>query len=241
VRADYVQTTVQQNVAQFLARYSPFLLQWNPESFLRLAYWLASLARISTDEAPAELLGIETLLSRLNELWGRKLGGDQSKEALSARWVFASLCDLKGNVQARDLVRFLRVASDLEKDRTGNTWQDRVLAPESMRKAIAKCSEEKVEEAVKEIEPLRRWRENLKRWPEREMPFAAKDVGLADDGLLLATLQELGVIYEDPQVPPGERRLYLPEIYRAGLGFKTSIAGRTRTLSLLKSNAGLPF
>lgn len=241
VRADYVQVTVQQNVAQFLARYSPFALQWSPESFLRLAYWLACLANIVASDQPAELLGQESLLAQLSHLWGRKMGSEQSKEAHSARWVFASLCDLKGNVQARDLVRFLRLAAELEKDRSSHTWQDRVLAPESMRKAIPKCSEDKVEEAVREIEPLKKWREILQTCPARDTPFAAKDVGLADQPQLLAVLQELGVIYEDPQVPSSDPRLYLPEIYRAGLGFKPSTAGRTRTLSLLKSNAGLPF
>lgn len=242
VRADYVQATLQQNVAQFLARHAAFHLQWSPESFLRLAYWLARSAEIMEQEIPADLLGQDSLLAKLSVLWGRKMGSDQSKEALSARWVFASLCDLKGQVQARDLVRFLRFASGLEKDRSGSsTWQDRVLAPESMRKAIPKCSEDKVDEAVREIEPLKSWRETLQEYPEREMPFAARDVGLADKPHLLAALQELGVIYEDPDVPSGEPRLYLPEIYRAGLGFKPSTAGRARTLSLLKSNAGLPF
>lgn len=241
VRADYVQAAIQQNVAQFLARYSPFVLQWNPESFLRLAYWLASQAEIVGQDTPAELLGQEALLTRLTALWGRKMGSDQSKEALSARWVFASLCDLKGNLQARDLVRFLRFAAELEKDRSSNTWQDRVLAPESMRKSIPKCSTDKVTEAIREIEPLKHWLDTLAAWPEREMPFRAQDVGLAEQPQLLTALQELGVIYEDPKDSPGAPRLYLPEIYRAGLGFKTSTTGRTRTLSLLKSNAGLPF
>jgi hypothetical protein len=241
VRADYVQATVQQNVAQFLARYSPFALQWSPESFLRLAYWLASLAKIVESDQPAELLGQELLLAKLRILWGRKMGSEQSKEAHSARWVFASLCDLKGNVQARDLVRFLRFASELEKDRSSNTWQDRALAPESMRKAIPKCSKDKVDEAAREIESLKNWQEILKNHPGREMPFTAKDVGLEGQSQLVQNLQELGVIYEDPDVPSSEPRLYLPEIYRAGLGFKPSTVGRTRTLSMLKSNAGLPF
>lgn len=241
VRADYAQITQQQNVAQFLARYQSFALQWTPESFLRLAYWLASLAKIVEPDRTTELLGQESLLAQLSILWGRKMGSEQSKEALSARWVFASLCDLKGNIQARDLVRFLRFSAEFEKDRTQNSWQDRTLSPESMRKAIPKCSEEKIDEAAREIESLKKWRDILKNCPNREVPFAAKDVGLVDQPELLAALQELGVIYEDPQVPSSEPRLYLPEIYRAGLSFKFSNVGRTRTLSLLKSNSGLPF
>lgn len=241
VRADYVQTTIRQNVAQFLARYAPFQLQWSPESFLRLAYWLCGLAGI-LDDTPgkAELMGQEALLEKLLQLWGRKLGHDKSREALSARWVFASLCDLKGNVQARDLVRFLRFAAEIETDRQGSTWQDRVLAPESLRKAIPKCSLEKVEEAAKEIEPLRQWLEHLRQRQEaRVVPFDASTVGL--DSQQLTVLQELGIIFEDTQVPAGEPRLYLPEIYRTGLGFETSVTGRPRTQALLKSNVALPF
>lgn len=241
VRADYVQTTIRQNVAQFLARYAPFQLQWSPESFLRLAYWLCGLASI-LDDTPgkAELMGQDALLEKLLQLWGRKLGHDKSREALSARWVFASLCDLKGNVQARDLVRFLRFAAEIETDRQGSTWQDRVLAPESLRKAIPKCSLEKVDEAAKEIEPLRQWREQLKQLKEgRVVPFDASSVSL--DAQQLTVLQELGIIFEDTQVPVGEPRLYLPEIYRTGLGFETSVTGRPRTQALLKSNVALPF
>ena len=241
VRADYVQTTIRQNVAQFLARYAPFQLQWSPEAFLRLAFWLCARSGIVDDTlGQAELLGQEALLEKLLQLWGRKLGHDKSREALSARWVFASLCDLKGNVQARDLVRFLRFAAEIETDRQGSTWRDRVLAPESLRKAIPKCSLEKVEEAAKEIEPLRQWREKLKQLKEgRVVPFDASSVGL--DAQQLTVLQELGIIFEDTQVPVGEPRLYLPEIYRTGLGFETSVTGRPRTQALLKSNVALPF
>lgn len=241
VRADYVQTTIRQNVAQFLARYAPFQLQWSPEAFLRLAFWLCARAGIVDDEpAKAEFLGQEALLEKLWPLWGRKLGHDTSREAFSARWVFASLCDLKGNVQARDLVRFLRFAAEIEADRQGSTWQDRVLAPESLRKAIPRCSLEKVDEAAKEIEPLRQWRDRLKLLKEgKVVPFDASSVGL--DAHQLTMLQELGIIFEDTQVPVGEPRLYLPEIYRTGLGFETSVTGRPRTQALVKSNVALPF
>lgn len=241
VRADYVQAAIHQNVAQFLARYAPFQLYWSAESFLRLAYWLAGQANIfNLNEQPADSLGQDALLEKLVELWGRKLGKDSSKEALSARWVFASLCDLKGNVQARDLVRFLLYAARIESSRIGDSWQDRVISPESMRKAIPKCSEEKVDEAAKEIEPLRQWRDVLNEIiGARIIPFDAESVGLSQN--LQKALQELGIIFEDKDVPDGQPRLYLPEIYRHGLGFVTSVAGRPRTQALLKSNAGLPF
>ncbi len=242
VREDYVQSAVRQNVGQFLGRYAPFKLEWNPESFLRLAYWLCALSKIvDNSTSQAETLSLENLLENLEPLWGKKLGNNNSKEAHSARWVFASLCDLKGNIQARDLVRFLKFASEIEVGRTGETWPDRILAPESMRKAIPKCSLEKVEEASKEIAPLRDWIIRLNDVTERKsVPFSAVNMKLESQDLI--SLQELGVIYEDTQVPVSEPRLYLPEIYRTGLRFETSVGGRPRTQALLKSNLGtLPF
>src|SRR5690606_3977190 len=104
-----------------------------------------------------EDLHIEELKTELEHLWGKKMGSEKSKEAHSARWVYAALCDLKGNVQARDLVRFLKIAADEEVKRTGQTWSDRVLAPESMRKASPHCSMETVTDAKAESTALRRW------------------------------------------------------------------------------------
>jgi len=243
VRADYVQTAIRQNLGQFLSRYSPFQLQWNPESFLRLAYWLCGQAGIiDAKVALAETLPMHELLQQLEHLWGKKLGSETSKEAHSARWVYAALCDLRGHFQARDLVRFLRFAANIESSRQGETWTDRVLAPESMRRAIPKCSEEKVVEASAEIAPLRAWRQSLQdaNVTERRVPFSASAMLLSNEQQ--TALQELGVIYEDTNASLGEARFYLPEIYRTGMGFETSVAGRPRTQALLKRNLGsFPF
>lgn len=244
VRADYVQAAIRQNLAQFLSRYAPFQLHWNPESFLRLAYWLCGQAGIiDATAALAESLPMHELLNRLERLWGKKLGGEASKEAHSTRWVYAALCDLRGRFQARDLVRFLRFAAEIESSRQGETWTDRILAPESMRKAIPRCSQEKVEEAATEIAPLRSWRQRMQdeNITERRVPFSAAAMLLNNEQQ--AALQELGVIYEDTTAGGlGEARLYLPEIYRTGLGFETSVGGRPRTQALLKKNLGsIPF
>lgn len=239
VRADYVQATIRQNLGQWLQRFQPFRLQWNPESFLRLAFMLSCQAGIhSNDPKSAESLRIEELKNELERLWGKKLGSEKSKEAHSARWVYAALSDLKGNVQARDLVRFLKFAATVESTRTGQTWPDRLLAPESMRKAIPDCSVEKVTEAKSEIAPLRRWMELMEQKGVRNLkvPFSLEQAHL--DASLLSSLQEIGVIYEDVDGDLGEERLFLPEIYRYGLGFVTSAAGRPRTQALLKKNIG---
>jgi len=238
VRLDYAQAAIRQNLGQWLQRFNPFRLHWNPESFLRLAYMLSSQAGVYSEAKRAEALNIDNLKAELEQLWGKKMGSEKSKEAHSARWVYAALCDLKGNVQARDLVRFLRIAADEESKRTGQTWSDRVLAPESMRKAIPRCSVEKVNEAKTEIASLRNWVSEMteKNIHNLKVPFSAAQSGLKSD--LLAALQELGVIYEDTDGNLGEDRLFLPEIYRSGLGIETSAAGRPRMQALLKKNIG---
>lgn len=238
VRVDYVQATATQNSGQLIQRFQPFRLQWNPENFLRLGFMLCCQATIfQEDTRQAESLRIDQLTSKLETLWGKKLGSDKSKEALSARWVYTALCDLKGNVQARDLVRFLKIATELEA-LNGQTRLDRLLAPETMRKAIPLCSNEKVEEAKTEISSLRRWTSLMEEKGIRNLkvPFSMQQAGL--DSNLLKSLQEIGVIYEDLDGNLGEERLYLPEIYRSGLGFETSASGRPRTQALLKKNIG---
>ena len=242
VRADYVQAAIKQNQGQFSARFTPFQLTWNPESFLRLAYWLCAQANIiKASEDGAESLSVVELINALIELWGRKLGGPNSKEALSVRWVYSALCDLKGNFQARDLVRFFKFAADQERKRPGDPWPDRLLAPESIRRAIPECSIEKVKEAILEITSLKTWSNRMddNNITDRRVPFSAASMQL--QAVELTALRELGVIYEDWDPKLGEERLFLPEIYREGLKFDSSV-GRPKIQALLKKNLGaMPF
>jgi hypothetical protein len=242
-RADYVQAVIRQNLAQYLSRFHAFRLEWTPESFLRLAYWICGKAGIiGADPDAADKQTTERLISSLEKLWGKKMGGDSSKEANTARWVFAALCDLNGRLQARDLVRFLKIAAKLTvKDRNA-FWADRVLTPEAIRKSLPECSNEKVREAVSEIRALQQWQETLETVaPEhRKVPFSAPAVGLSNERL--AILRELGIVYEDVDRLDEANRFYLPEIYRWGLGFQSSAGGRPRVQALLKRNLGrLPF
>lgn len=243
VRADYVQATIRQNEAQFLARFAPFRLEWTPESFLRLSYWLCGQAGIiNANPKLAEEMTVDALLDALVKLWGKKLGQPDSKEARSALWVFGALCDLTGRFQARDLVRFLKFATGIQRtSKLGSVGSDRVLAPESMRQAIPQCSVEKVDEAAKEISVLRDWKAKLDTISaERRVPFNPSDLGLTSEAL--NALRDLGVIYEDTAQKHTAERFYLPEIYRHGLKFGTSVGGRPRTLALLKRNLPrLPF
>ncbi|WP_199063638.1 hypothetical protein, partial [Serratia sp. ASV30] len=246
-RADYVQSTIKQNVPQYISKYKQFRLEWTPDSFLRLAYWISAKSGIiNANEKEAESSNLNFLLTNLERLWGKKLGRDNSKEANSARWVFAALCDLNGRLQARDLVRFLKFSADVMLKAPSNGikvefWADRVLAPEAIRRSLQLCSQEKVDEAEKEIKPLKQWIDELKSIkPElKKVPFNPLEVGL--DLSLLTSLKELGVIYEDTDQPI-EDRFYLPEIYRSGLQFTSSASGRPRVQALLKRNlGGIPF
>lgn len=243
VRVDYVQATIKQNLGQFLSRFSAFALTWNPESFLRLAYWVCAKANVlnGATVSQAQTLSVEELIEKLMDLWGQKLGRTDSKEGHSARWVYAALCDLTGRFQARDLVRFFGFAAKEENKNPNDFWADRVLSPESIRKAVPLCSVQKVQEATLEIEPLKNWSERMEtdHITERSIPFSAASVGLQAEEL--AVLRELGVIYEDVDPSLGDKRLFLPEIYRAGLKFDLS-GGRPKIQALLKKNLGkMPF
>lgn len=243
VRADYVQAVIRQNLAQYLSRFQPFRLEWTPESFLRLAYWICGKAQIiGADADTAERQTTEQLIVSLERLWGKKMGGDGSKEANTARWVFAALCDLNGRLQARDLVRFLKISAKLTVRDRNVFWADRVLAPEAIRKSLPECSNEKVKEAVSEIKVLQQWQDALEEISAefKKVPFSAGAVGLSNERL--STLRELGIVYEDVDQMDEPNRFYLPEIYRWGLGFQSSAGGRPRVQALLKRNLGrMPF
>lgn len=243
VRADYVQVSIRQNLAQYLSRFQPFRLEWTPETFLRLVYWLCSKSNIIQAKTDlAETLSREDLLIALEDLWGKKMGGNASKEANSARWVFAALCDLNGRLQARDVVRFLKFSAKQMQTKRVEAWPDRLLYPEAIRQSLSECSREKVEEASTEILPLREWQIKLQDIPDesKKVPFSPGNVGLSDE--LIRSLKDIGVIYEDIDRLEESDRFYLPEIYRTGLGFKSAIGGRPRVQALLKRNlGGMPF
>lgn len=242
-RADYVQAVIRQNLAQYLSRFQAFRLEWTPESFLRLAYWICGKAKIiNADPDAADKQTTERLITSLEKLWGKKMGGDSSKEANTARWVFAALCDLNGRLQARDLVRFLKIAAKLTVKDQNSFWADRVLTPEAIRKSLPECSNEKIKEAASEIRVLQQWQEILESVPSenKKVPFNATAVGLSNERLVV--LRELGIVYEDGDQLDEPNRFYLPEIYRWGLGFQSSAGGRPRVQALLKRNLGkLPF
>jgi cellulose biosynthesis protein BcsQ len=221
IRRDLVSLAIRQNDAQFLDRYEPYRLHWDRVEALRLAAWIRTLAF----ESPGERTDgdEDELKERLVPLWGRKLGSDDSREARSADWVLNALSDYNGQIQARDLLRFIAVAAG--KSIPDGKWEDRDLTPQSIRDALPECSREKIAEIKKENDALRKVFEKMEKVPqsERLLPFESSFAGLDKEDLRI--LQENGAIMDDG----GEYSL--PEIYLHGLGFSYTKPGRRRVLS----------
>jgi hypothetical protein len=222
VRGDLVRNAIPQNTAQFLRLYAPYSLRWSEEEALRLAVWLCQTAGISSDKL-AETLTIEQARAFLVSVWGLKLGPDSSREARSAEWVIAALSDFRGQIQARDLVRFFRFAAA---DPRNTGVQDRLLGPRSVRDAITPCSKEKIEEIVQEINALREIFPKLQHATNKRIPFDAASSGITVGEMRF--LEDIGVVIEDR----GE--YFMPEIFRLGLGFQLSQGARPRVLTLAR-------
>ncbi|MEW1828925.1 AAA family ATPase [Streptomyces sp. NPDC088196] len=220
VRRDLASWAIRQNLGQFLDRYEAYALRWDAQEALRLALWVAVTAQavLAPDRDLMEL-SYEEIAQALRPIWGAKLGSDSSHEAWSERWVPAALADFNDQVQARDVVRFLREAAELS---AGDEQTDRLLVPIAMRTALAQCSSEKVKEIGQENKQLGELLLGLGRYaPEVLMPFSADDVGLDATGI--AALEEAGALARD-----SDGRYRLPEIYRHALGFRTQ--GRARVV-----------
>lgn len=220
VRRDLASWAITQNLGQFLDRYEAYALRWDAQEALRLALWVSVTAQ-TVREPDRDLmeLSYEEIAQALRPVWGAKLGSDSSHEAWSERWVPAALADFNDQVQARDVVRFLREAAGLS---AGDEQQDRLLVPTAMRNALAQCSSEKVREIGQENKRLGDLLRGLGQYASDVlMPFSAEDVGLDATGI--AVLQEAGALARD-----ADGRYRLPEIYRHALGFRTQ--GRARVV-----------
>jgi MinD-like ATPase involved in chromosome partitioning or flagellar assembly len=225
VRQDMVLNAVRQNPAQLLARYEPYALKWSPDEALRLTAWVAMQAKIPIQgKEDLQAMTNLSLVNALVPLWGRKLGSERSREARSAEWVITALSDLRGQIQARDVVRFLYRAAQISK--TDEYWQDRVLAPTAIRRAVGTCSEEKIKEIGIENRKLRNIFERIEQLSDdaRRIPFTREQVGL--DVEELKALEDNGVVLRERE------EYYMPEIFRLGLGFKLKAGARPRVLAL---------
>lgn len=227
VRADLARAAIPQNYGQFSRLYEAFALQWNEEEALRLAVWLSDSAGVplptGLQELQPESLSREDAKEALLPVWGRKLGTEKSREARSAEWVIAALSDFKGQIQARDLVRFFHYAAE---GSVQSAMTDRVLNPTAIRNAIKFCSKKKIEETIQEIPKLQAIFSKLQELQDLRIPFDAAEANLTSEDIHF--LQSVGVVAEL------EGKYYVPEIFRFGLGLRLSEGARPKVLSFAR-------
>ena len=160
----------------------------------------------------------------LIRLWGLKLGKASSNEAYSSRWILAALSDFNGQLQARDIIRFLQYATVPNGKRA--PYDDRILMPVEIKNAVATCSVEKMNEAKQEYAALKPIFEKLEQLSpeEKVLPLDPEHAKLNND-------EEKIMVSEGYLKRDGEK-FYLPEIARHALGFRYSKGARPKVLSL---------
>lgn len=233
VRRDIVLSAVRQNAAQMMARYEPYALKWNKEEALRLVAWVTMRSGISLDTVIEKLheMKEDDLTQILVPLWGKKLGVDTSKEAASARFVIAALSDYRGQIQSRDLMRLLYLSAEASVDNHDDRWLNRILIPKGIRGALPECSKEKITEIEQENTALKTVFTKLRDLfeEERKIPFTRQQLRLEVEEMKI--LEENGVVIREKD------DYYMPEIFRLGLGFSLTAAGRPSVMSLARRAA----
>jgi hypothetical protein len=231
VRRDMVLAAVPQNARQLMARYDPYALKWNREEALRLVAWAAAKAGLLPDLSLIEPQnqGEQKLVEDLTGLWGKKLGRDRSREGRSVEWVILALSDLRGQIQARDLMRLLHLAAARSVD--DHDWPDRVLVPSAIREALRECSRKKIEEIEEEYPLLEQLFTRLRDLPAgtRHIPFTREDTNLSPEEIKI--LEDNGVLLREAD------DYYMPEIFRLGLEFSLKTGARPRVLTLARRAA----
>ncbi|MBF0625369.1 MAG: hypothetical protein HQL82_11260 [Magnetococcales bacterium] len=237
VRQDMVLHAIPQNRTQFTDRFKSYALRWTWPEALELAAWVSDKSKATMDlRDPAfSRLSDADRSIRLKPLWGYKLGGDESNEAVSNNWVLSVLSDLRGRIQGRDVVRFLGLAA---RESVGNTKSiDRILAPAAMRAAIQQCSQKKVAEIGEENVPLNdvfgkiRNPASVRSQNTLMSPCAYEDLvslGLSKEHVEL--LAENGIVFFDSS----EKKYHFPEIFRHGLNVERAVGARPKVVSLLR-------
>ncbi len=233
LRHDLPRYATPQNQARFENLYRPYELAWNKESFLKLVFWICGQAGvIGAKVDDIDRLSPEDISEHLKKLWGAKLGSDTSGEAYAVRWIFAALTDYKGMLQARDIIRFLLNAAAITMDRSKvvefEKWaKTRLLPPKAVHQALEPCGKKKVMEAEEEYPKFKEWVKTISSGctaDQRQIPLTPENPGM--DRSTVATLEEMGVIYED-RAKNGVTKYYMPDLYRVGLNFKLDRAART--------------
>ncbi|WP_435923506.1 KGGVGR-motif variant AAA ATPase [Paenibacillus sp. DYY-L-2] len=228
IRRDLAMNAIEQNWGQFNSLYEQYELKWTNVEALRLALWLCT----SVDPAfykgnvPIEIATDELLEEALYPLWGIKLGTLKSNEAYSANWIIAVLSDLNEQLQARDIIRFLKNAA--EESKRFSSTSDRFLSPTAIRNAIKPCSDKKIEEITQEMPTLAKIFEKLRKKTveQRQVPFQLEEYDISNSEAKLLEQQGYLVKLDDG--------FYMPEIIRRGLDFSLQRGARPKVFSLLK-------
>lgn len=225
-RRDMLNTAIDTNTEQFRSLYQNYELNWTQTEALRLALWLAAKACPALTEGIDVLTATKSvLIEKLTILWGVKLGRPESKEAFSDRWILAALSDFTGQLQARDIVRFLRYSTESYQE-TKLIYKDRLIMPVDVRNAIKPCAEKKLGEIASEMKNIY---EILEKFEKMEGP---KTLPLTLDKLSL-TGDEISRLEAQGYLKISDKKYYLPEIIRLALGFTYERGARPKVLSLL--------
>lgn len=160
----------------------------------------------------------------LHKLWGVKLGKPTSNEANSSRWILGALSDFNGQLQARDIIRFLKKATV---NAGKSVYTDRYLMPTEIKKAVSECSTDKIGEIRDEIKALGPIFDKLEHAPAEDeiLPFSSDTFQL--------TQGEEKIMKQEGYLRIDNDRYYLPEIIRHALKFKYGKGARPKVLSLL--------
>lgn len=225
-RKDIIKNAISINFEQFASQYKGLELNWSKTEALRLALWLVSEVEDAFKEGidNIEDAADSKIRRNLEKLWGLKLGKDKSNEAYSSNWIIAALSDFNGQLQARDIIRFLEYATY---EAGSPIYDDRYIMPKDIKNAIPKCSQKKIEEIEQEIEILNPIFQKLRDASEndKKLPFASDDLGLSNEEAYI--LAQEGYLYNDMG------KCYLPEIIRHALGFSYSKGARPKVLALM--------
>lgn len=227
VRRDIAEDAIPYNYQQFKDQYKDFELVWSQTEALRLALWVTGKALPEfMPQKEIQTLVREDIEARLERLWGKKLGNDNSKEANSARWILAALSDLKGQLQARDIVRFLYYATDNSENLTLKFY-DRYIMPQAIRAAIEPCAKEKLTEIKTEMKTIYSIFEKFMNVNpnDRKLPLKLEQIALS--------VEELTKLEEQGYIKVEDKQYYLPEIIRQALGYQYRSGARPKVLSLL--------
>lgn len=226
LRKDIARDSITVNFEQFNSLYHSVELKWSSTEALRLVVWLVSQAvpEFYKEEVEIELASGEIIERNLTKLWGTKLGKATSNEAYSSRWILAALSDFNGQLQARDIIRFLEYAT---KDVGRRVYDDRYLMPTEIKKAVSDCSNAKISEVKQEIKALKPIFDKLDSASDEKkvLPFY-------NDTFNLTPIEEK-IMKQEGYLKVENDKYYLPEIIRHALKFRYEKGARPKVLSLL--------